>query len=201
MNCKVILPDTRPGDDDCGMERLQTDLLLWTRELFGERDTSWSICPPEVVGGIPHIFFLDDRTTRLVRINLGDGAEENWNIVLYQMAHEVIHLLNPRKGCKANNLEEGVASAFSYHVQELSGITKNKFVYHNHDAYKCVHNLVSRLPGGAIVGAHRIRNEMPPCSSFSSISTVNLERIFPGIDSELADTLTSEFDRNKTDCQ
>ena len=94
------------------------------------------------------------------------GAREKWTIALYQMAHEVIHLLNPNRpdpglGGNANNLEEGVACAFSYYVQRMCGIEGSDFVRLNHPAYENAHRLVRRLPSGDIAAAKRIRREMP----------------------------------------
>ncbi|MYE26158.1 MAG: hypothetical protein F4X87_02860 [Chloroflexi bacterium] len=200
MACRIDVPKTgRPDKDHENLQKLQCDLLEWAEDLFGERDTSWDLIPQPVFGRTnPKIFFPGDRSLRLVRIKLSPKACDKWTFALFQIAHEVIHLLNPlpKDEGKANNLEEGVACAFSYHVQDLNGIVEPDFVSHNHPAYMYAHCLTNNLPGGAIAGAQRIRQGMPTGSSFSSISKVNLQRIFPGISKEFADELTRKFDRN-----
>ena len=181
------------------MLKLQQELLAWAEELFGERDMTWNLLPPMFGDRNPHIFYPDPESLKLVMVKLGRGAREKWTLVLFQLSHEVIHLLNPKRGCKANNLEEGVASAFSYYVQRRSGIVEPDFVRHDRPAYKCVHSLVRRLPTGDIAAAKRIRREMPPGTPFSSISTDDLRRIFPDVDAEHADALASMFCRDKTE--
>ncbi len=199
MGCRIVLPATRPEDDSQNLPNLQHDLLIWAEELFGERDQSWHILPPMFVTGYPHTFYVDHSSYNLVMIKLSENAREKWTFALYQLAHEVIHLLNPRPGCKANNLEEGVACAFSYYVQRRCGIAMPRFVNHNHPAYEYVHDFVKQLPKGDIAGAKRIRQEMPTGRSFSGVSSVNLKRIFPGIRTELAEELTRKFDRDRSD--
>ena len=198
MNCRIVLPNTRPEDDNEALLKLQEDLLLWAEDLFGERDKNWHILPPMFESGHPHTFYVDHDTINLIKVKIGGRARDKWTFALYQMAHEVIHLLNPRRGCNANNLEEGVASAFSYYVQRRCGIVKPRFVEHNHPAYKYVHKLMSRLPCGDIAAAKRIRREMPAGSPFSSVTSVSLQRIFPTIETEHAEELARKFDRNKT---
>lgn len=201
MAYRIELPETRPEDDYQALVKLQSDLLDWAEELFGERDKRWTILPPKFENGHPHTFYVDHDTFDLILVKLGDKARDKWTYVLYQLAHEVIHLLNPRRGCKANSLEEGVASAFSYYVQRRCGIAEPCFVRHGHRAYEHVHNLLNQLPGGDIAAAKRIRKEIPAGSSFSSVMRVSLERIFPEIDGELAAALASKFDRDRTDYQ
>ncbi len=203
MGCRVVLPTSGRPDarDNDNLEKLQYDLLEWAEELFGERDTSWTLLAPDFdeCECTPHIFFPDHKESKLVQIKLGCGARKKWNIVLFQMAHEVIHLLNPRKGCKANNLEEGVACAFSAFVQRRCIIIGADFVRDNLCAYKYARRLVRRLPQGDIAAAKLIRKEMPAGSSFSSVSKVNMQRIFPEIDTHLADELSTTFDRDRTE--
>ena len=52
---------------------------------------------------------------------LSRASECYWPTVVFEMAHETVHLLNPVPG-NANNLEEGVAVAFSLRVQPSYGI-------------------------------------------------------------------------------
>lgn len=200
MSYRLTLPHTRPEDDPAALEKLQSDLLNRAEELFGERDTSWNLCPPMFGTRNPHIFFPDSEDLKLVQIKLGRGARDKWTIVLYQMAHEVIHLLNPlhpEQG-KANYLEEGVACAFSAYAQRRCGITGSDFVRDNLPAYEYALKQVKRLPKGGVSAAQRIRQEMPVGTSFSSVTSKDLLRIFPRLNKVHADTLTAKFERDRT---
>jgi len=205
MKPRIILPKTRPEDDHDGLIRMQKDLLYWAEELYGGRDTSWNLAPQPMFGNRnPHIFYPDPASLKLVMIKLGQGAREKWTKALFQLAHEVIHLLNPNRPdpgeCPVTNyLEEGVACAFSSYVQRRCGITGNDFVRDNLPAYIYALRLVTQLPKGNIAAARRIRREMPPGTPFSSVSKDDLLCIFPDLDLKHADALTNEFERDKTD--
>ncbi len=210
MNPRIALPKTKPEDDHESLRKMQEDLLQWAEELFGQRETSWTLLPPIFGDRNPYIFFPDLQNIssikeiepiKLVQIKLGCRALDNWNRVLFQLAHEVIHLLNPLHPDhgKANYLEEGVACAFSSYVQRRCSITGSDFVRDNLPAYKYAHSLIKRLPAGNIAAAKRIRREMTPGTSFSSISKEDLLRIFRNINPKHADALTSKFDRDKAD--
>ena len=57
------------------------------------------------------------------------------------MAHETVHLLNPMVGT-TTNLEEGVAVAFSFHIQPAYGIN----VRPGTTAYNHAYGMVCHLP-------------------------------------------------------
>ena len=201
MNPRIALPKTRPEDDHEGLYKMQQDLLHWAEEQFGERDLSWSLIPPVFGCENPRIFYPDHVSLKLVMIKLGRGAREKWTKVLFQLAHEVIHLLNPNRPdpgeCPvATYLEEGVACAFSSYVQRMCGITGIDFVRDDLPAYVYAHRLVKRLPKGNIAAAKRIRREMPGIP-FSSVTTDDLQCIFPKMDVEHANALIARFDRDK----
>ena len=76
-------------------------------------------------------------------VELSRATERSWSLAVFEMAHETVHLLNPIPG-NTNNLEEGIAVAFSIHVQPLYGIS----VRPSSDSYVHVFQLASLLPGG-----------------------------------------------------
>ena len=206
MGCRIILPTTtKPDDDRENLHKLQCDLLKWAQELFGERDGSWTILPPDFDECTPHIFYRIPFAQKLVHIKLVCRARDEWPEALYQMAHEVIHLLNPKKkdletDCRdtANVLEEGVACAFSYYVLRMCDIDVERYKRVSLPSYKHAHKLVARLQSGDIAAAKRIRREMPAIP-FSSVTTDDLLRIFINLDSEHAEELVSTFSRDKTE--
>lgn len=214
MDYRIDVPTTgRPDDrDNNNLQKLQCDLLEWAEEQFGERDGCWTILRPDFDEctpydeRTPHIFYRKPFEQKLVQIKLVRRAHNDWPTALYQMAHEVIHLLNPKEkdlvtGCRetANVLEEGVATAFSFYVLLRCDISVSKFKSCIHPPYERAHKLLRRLPGGDIAAAKRIRRELPTGTSFSSVTSEDLKRIFPDVDPKHADELISKFCRNKTE--
>ena len=104
------------------------------------------------------------------------------------MAHETVHLLNPVAG-NTNNLEEGVAVAFSLHIQPAYGIN----ILPAATAYVHAHDLVCRLPGGPLVTAHCIRLEV---GALSAATTETLRKLFPELEHSFAVDLTRQFEEN-----
>ncbi len=207
MDCRIELPNSRPEDDCVALLKLQQDLLGWAEELFGERDTSWTLLAPDFdeCECTPHIYYPIPFAT-LVQIKLVPRADLEWPIALYQMAHEVIHLLNPKEkdpvtGFRdtANVLEEGVACAFSFYVLRRCDIDIEPYKSKIKQSYKHAHKLVAILQSDDIAAAKRIRIEMPSGTPFWSITTEDLLRIFPNLDHKHANALTSKFCRDKTE--
>ena len=101
------------------------------------------------------------------------------------MAHETVHLLNPVAG-NTNNLEEGVAVEFSLYVQPAYGIS----VRPGTNAYDHPHDLVCRLPGGALAAGRRVRLEV---GALSAAKPEMLRKLFPELDGEVAVDLSRPF--------
>lgn len=87
-------------------------LLTQAEEVLGERDKNWTILGADVgTEPFPHIFYPSTGTKQVCILLANDVATPIQAI--YQLAHEVIHLLNPKGGRSASVLEEGVATWFS----------------------------------------------------------------------------------------
>jgi len=100
--------------------RLQKDLLSHLEAATGDRDITYTICQPRFSDGVPHICVWPD--TKEVVAYLSRSAERYWPSLVFELAHESVHLLNPRVG-GTNVLEEGVATYFQYHVTpEVCGV-------------------------------------------------------------------------------
>lgn len=80
-------------------------------ERFGERDPSYFYAGHEFVDGNPGTWYPGNR--HHIIIQLSKECINDFDRALYQLSHEVIHLLGPTTGCNANNLEEGLATWFS----------------------------------------------------------------------------------------
>lgn len=102
-----------------------------------------------------------------------DGASLYWPTVVFELAHEVVHLLDPIAG-NGNKLEEGVAVEFSIYVQKKLGVP----VVQQPTRGFCFEalSLVRMLPGGVFESARRIRHAAGP---LSRVTTKALQGIYP----------------------
>lgn len=83
------------------------DALAFVEALFGPRDTAWAVGPARVVPNGPHIH-LPAGTHHAVEVHLGPYAQHFAPTAFFQLAHETVHLLNPRVGA-VSLLEDGLA--------------------------------------------------------------------------------------------
>ena len=104
------------------------------------------------------------------------------------MAHETVHLLDPIPG-NTNNLEEGVAVAFSLDVQPSYGVS----MWPSIPSYRYALQLVWMLPGGPLEAANRVRGQY---GALGSVTAQLLEELFPNIDSAILSKLAEKFVRN-----
>ncbi len=160
------LPTSIPEHDQKGLWQLQNQLLDEAQRLVGQRDLSKKIYPPAFHENGPHIRNTPELDGAF--IELGPNSKVFWPTVVYEMAHEIIHLLNPIVGY-ANWLEEGVAVEFSIHAQTLFDIPIQS---PTSGPYFEALNMVRSLPGGTFSSAKLIRGR------FGSLSAVTFEQLF-----------------------
>ncbi len=192
MNTKSMLPGTVPLHDPRGLWHLQGQLLVMAESVFGRRDLSKVICQPQFGGDFPRIRHTFSKHG--VYVELARNAKTRWDFVLYQMAHETVHLLNPIEG-DAKVLEEGVASEFSRYVQQyfVNSTGHQICVFDDLQSYINAAKFVRMLPGGSLRSARRIRNCI---GALESISVQILEGLFPNVDASILRELNKRFDRN-----
>ena len=148
------LPDSKPVDDPAGLWAMQGELLTLAESLLGTRDVSKKIYQPRFSrGGIPQI----RNTPRLdgAFVELSRYGESYWPTVIFEMAHETVHLLNPTVG-NTNNLEEGVATAFSIEIQPSYGINIRPTI----PSYIRALQLCRRLSAGPLVAGETCPREI-----------------------------------------
>ena len=184
----MVLPQTEPVNDPGTLWALQKELLEMAQRLLGIRDESKTIYQPQFTDEGPQIRNTPDRDGAFTE--LGRKCESDWEYVVYQMAHETIHLLNPVLLGQANNLEEGVAVAFSIKVQPLYSIE-----FHPKMLPSYVHalRLVSKLPRDLFEAAKRVRDH---AGSLSSVTVQQLEELFPSVDRATLSELAERFVRD-----
>ena len=85
------------------------ELLAVAEQRFGPRDTSWSIGAVEIDPNGPHL--NPDAVEMVATVCVNEYVNNHLPNLYSQIAHEVIHLLNPGPQV-VNYLEEGVACIF-----------------------------------------------------------------------------------------
>jgi len=157
--------------------------LRAAEELAGPRDSSWTILGLEFFGheregAVPHTWYPGNCghiAIRLTRDVAKDPAR-----AIYQLAHEVAHLISPSGlAGRAPNLEEGFASIFAHEMAERHA----NFRCSIGKAYRAAHEDVSALLAMNRLAIREIRQFE------ARLWMVTLEivaRAVPGVDTQLA---------------
>ena len=167
------LPSTVPEHDPPGLWALQQQLITLAEQLLGERDRTKTIYQPSFHENGPHL-----RNTPALDgafVELGKGSKVYWPTVVYEMAHETVHLLNPTVS-HTNWLEEGVAVEFSIHVQNLYKVPVQSPAP---GPYLEALTMVRLLPGGTFAAAKEVREAV---AAFNVLSYQQLSTLFPTCD-------------------
>lgn len=201
------LPSTVPVDDPEGLWELQLQLLEMAEEIFGPRDSSLRMYQPQIDKEKSQIVlrglelcrprFTDDGPqvnfdNKKVFAELSRCGERYWPTVLYELAHETIHLLNPVTLGTANYLEEGVCVAFSIEVQHKFDLGPDYCIQRpkKNCKYAIALSLVNQLPEPVLCSASKLRNK---AGSLSDVTVKDLRSLYPDIDEALAVALTCKF--------
>lgn len=166
------LPATQPVNDPAGLWSLQLELLAMAESLLGPRDASKKIYQPRFTDEGPQL--RNTPTLDGAYVELSRNGERYWPTVVFEMSHETVHLLDPIPG-NANSLEEGVAVAFSLHVQSSYGIS----IPVGMPSYLRALRLVQALPEGSLTAAARVRRQV---GSLSAATPQCLAELFPEVD-------------------
>lgn len=190
VNSELLVTQSLP--DDSGytwtLASRLGEMLQMAEELFGPRDSSYTILGVEFIVGIPQIWYPGN--CKHIIIQLNQSAATNILQACYQMAHETVHLLSPTGGNNANNFEEGVACSFAayYLRNKLSAFNWGPTL----QSYKQALALIAARLDEDIYCVRRLRERQP---SFSEISAEQIKAEFPNLTSENVDFLIKKFDR------
>ena len=178
-----MIPRNAPGQ----LLDLQNQFLSEAESVLGSRDRSKIILGPEFTDkGYPHIFNMSEPNA--VRIHLTDIAASDWNAAKSEMAHEVVHLLNPISG-NTNKLEEGVAVVFSIYAQSLFQFSNPTLPKPYGEAL----SLICRLSQTPLEAARLIRERV---GALSRVRAQDLRELFPSVEENVVIALVETFDGN-----
>ena len=193
-------PSTRPEQSPTEMAELQEKLDQLAQNLFGPRKKR--LLAPEFVAGGPNVRFTVDETGAYAELSLA-AAAGYWPTAIYQLAHEIIHLLDPRigypKGRGASWFEEGLAVHFSLSVlQEIFDPTVlSLFSDHlekNGEKYYTALQLFSELDEDVYTRARQIRQS---AGHFSDATAEDFKRVSPNLKDHIAIELAKSFYEKK----
>lgn len=166
-----------------------SDIMTEIEELFGPRDKNFMFVGVEFVPGRPHIFFPAYRNHISIRLSM--GASEFWNTAVHELAHECVHLLSPIIGTPANNLEEGVATWYSFdYYRRVVSPDAGEISPDYKEAYDAVSSLFGYSEQGPKV-IRQLRNEEP---HLYAITAESILRFAPKLPRTLADFLVNKWD-------
>jgi len=173
-----------PAED---LWELQCFLLEEAENLLGPRDPSFTIYQPVYSPEVgPNIRFNENKSG--VFVELHKNATCYWPTLVYQMAHETIHLLDPRPG-PSTCLEEAFAVEFSLFMQNKLGHSMYMPSGKYYEVWRLMH-LLGRHP---FVVGKRIREN---CETFHTNDLRKMIKLFPHIrllDKSILPELISEF--------
>jgi hypothetical protein len=183
------LPDSIPAEDPDSVRALQEFLLQEAERLLWPRNPEKTILPPVFTEGGPMVRNTPDLKGAFAELSF--AARTFWPTVVFELAHETVHLLNPvpRNG---NKLEEGVAVEFSIYAQEKLGApiiqqpTKG--------FYLSALQLVRLLPGGVFQAARHIREAHGP---LSDVTARQLQALYPEIEIGMIRKLCRQMNRQR----
>lgn len=113
-----LLP-TRDGFEFT-LTTLLSTMLNDAEQMFGPRDMSYTPVGIEFYGDRPQVWYPG--TNKHISIILTDSAREDPAQAIFQLAHEVTHLLSPTGGANAPVVEEGLSALFQQRANEVYGL-------------------------------------------------------------------------------
>ena len=185
---ELTLPvGSSPREAPSELWSVQLQLLRLAEDILGPRDTAKIIYQPVFADDGPYISNTPNLDGAFAKVSR--KAEGYWPAAVNELAHETVHLLNPKSGA-GTWLSEGMAVAFSDYAQRCYGMEPQSI---NQESYRRSLELVSRLPPDPLTAGRRIRDAS---SSLDNATRCILETLFPNVDSGTLTQLCMPFERD-----
>lgn len=179
----VTLAPDEEGWSPWTLTRLLGRMLRDAQRRYGERDRSWTILGIEFAGARPCIWYPTGGQQVLVR--LSENAASDVGRAVFQLSHEVIHLLAPTGGKHAPRMEEGLATLFSVEISAGAGID----LKYSRSYLACMSD-VQELLGHDPDAILKLRAVEP---TFHLLTPELVMRVIPGVPRGLAETLCRPY--------
>lgn len=176
------LPNKLPSEDlSVGVNAMMM-IIAEAENVFGHRDTSYKINPTIKYGDhSPRASGMVINGEKICIVHLSNGSKAGWPCFLFEMAHEAVHILNPRND-PASYLEEGIAVWFSQIMCKKYGFRPNAPT----GKYRRALELIKSLPEEPPIVVSKIRELYPNLTDltqeellacYSSISALTAKRL------------------------
>lgn len=170
------------------------DALAYAEERYGQRDMSWTLLGVEFAATeAPQIWYPSMGRGRNIVVQLTEPAARNEKQALFQLSHEVIHLLSPNgPDLRASVLEEGLAAYNSIEYVRATGLAIAPS-YISSPSYEAAYASVVELEAAHPDFAAGIRRLRETHGGLSGLSAGDLSAVFPRISTALAQRLAKPF--------
>jgi hypothetical protein len=183
-----VCPDTSPEASPEALWALQLKLDDCAQKLFGPRNPSKKLYQPTFEAGGPNVRNTESQDGGFAELSL--TAAKSWPAAIHELAHETIHLLDPRPGYPigdgASWLEEGLAVNFSLAISSAIG-NQGKVSLKK---YRLANGLVNRLGGDLFRKVSDIRKR---CGHFSDATVFDILEVAPSLPKHVAEKLCMSF--------
>lgn len=169
-------------------------ILRFVETRYGPRDPDWTLLGVEFTSrAAPQVWYPTyDGVGNSIIVQLTESAATDETQALFQLAHEVVHLLSPAgPGEKASVLEEGLATYVSLeYLDAIDRAVTPDYIASAHysRAYRLVARLAKRPDFADGVRALRART-----GRLSDIAPIDLQRAWPGLTGKEARALAAHF--------
>lgn len=186
-SAKWLFSEARtPGDQTTWtLATILGDLIDEAESLFGHAEDGWTLLGVEFWPFRPQIWYPGHG--KRIAIRLSGAASNDLGSAIFELAHEVIHVLGPSRLHEVSVLEEGLADHFSKRVCSREGFAFRLPAEHQL-ALELFENFISAHPNGI----RALREANPRLSAYTS-DPDSVSTIIPGIDKELATRLCEPF--------
>jgi hypothetical protein len=156
--------------------------MSFAESCFGQRDMTYELRPPAFAPDGPYIMVWHE--PKAVGAILSPNAANSWDVAIFELAHECVHMLNPVTGY-TNHLEEGIATDFQLLI---TPVLTARVVTANMEKYLHARSLVEELGTDVIQIGRQIREQF---GAFKAISSDDVAKLWPGHRIELYESLAS----------
>ncbi|HIO91502.1 MAG TPA: hypothetical protein EYG68_01500 [Leucothrix mucor] len=170
------------------------EILHNAEQRYGKRDTSWTILGIEFTNqNQPEIWYPSPSDGRKhVIIQLTKKASQDKKSALYQLSHEVIHLLSPAGRDGSSVFEEGLAVYFSIsNMQAMNYDISERYISGKKylQAYKLIDNLYKNFDNAEA----RIKQLRSQVKRTRDITPQQFSTAFGGLNKKYAKLLATKY--------
>ncbi len=171
-----------------------SEILKNAEQRYGKRDLSWTLLGVEFSNlKHPEIWypFVSDGRKHII-IQLTKTASKNEKEALFQLSHEVIHLLSPAGLEGSSVFEEGLATYFSIiNLQKLNYDINQDYI--SEKKYQQAYQLVADLYKNFDQTEAKIKQLRHQTKKISDITPEQFTKAFPGLSKKYAILLAKKY--------